>query len=320
MQDSRQFLAAFALALAAPWCCAQHYPGRPIRLIVPNAHAGLADISARLVAAKLTEILGQQIIVDNRAGAGGTIGTALAVRAAPDGYTLLAVFDSHATNPHLFRNIEYNTLTDLAPVSLLVRGPILLAVHPRLGVKSVQEIVQLARSKPDAINFATVGPGSPARLLMELLRLEARIAIVNVPYKGAALAVNDLIGGQVDAMFATVPTLSPHVKSGRLHAIAITSEKRSLAVPGVPTMQETYPGFSAESWVGLLAPAGTPREIIARLNSAVVQALARPDLKARFAELGYETVGSTPPQFDQWIRSEFNRWGRIIREQKITLE
>lgn len=313
-------LAGLALAIVATSGLAQAYPSKAIRLIVPNAPAGLADISARLIAAKLTTALGQQVVVDNRVGAGSTIGTAMAVRAAPDGYTLLAVFDSHATNPHLFKNIEYHTLTDLAPISLLVRGPLLLAVHPKLDAKTLQDLVKLAQARPGAINFATVGPGSPARLLMELLKLEARVDVTSVPYKGAGPAVNDLIAGQVDAMFATIPTLSPYVKTGRLHAIAITSEQRSAAVPGVPTMSETYPGFRAESWVGLLAPARTPREIIARLNAEVVTILALPEMKARFAELGYETVGSTPAQFDRWIRTETERWGKVIRAQKITLD
>ncbi|MSP96612.1 MAG: tripartite tricarboxylate transporter substrate binding protein [Betaproteobacteria bacterium] len=315
-------LAACALAIAAASGYAQTppYPVRPIRLIVPNAPAGLADIGARMVAAKLTEALGQQVVVDNRPGAGGTLGTAAAVRATPDGYTLLAVFDSHATNPHLFRNLEYDTIADLAPISLLVRGPLLLAVSAKSGVRSVQELIRLAKAKPGALNFATVGPGSPARLLMELLKLEGQIEVTNVPYKGAGLAVTDLASGQVDAMFATVPTLSPYVKTGWLHAIAITSAQRSPAVPGVPTMSETFPRFTAESWVGMLAPAKTPRAIVALLNAALVKILAQPELKTRFAELGYETVGSTPAQFDRWIRAETERWGNIIRTQKIALE
>ena len=315
-----RILAAATLAIAATPGHAQSYPSKPIRVIVPNAPAGLADISARLIATKLTAALGQQVIVDNRVGAGGTLGTAMAVKATPDGHTLLAVFDSHATNLHLFKNLEYDTLADLAPISLLARGPLLLAVHPKVGVKTVQDLVQLAKSKPGAINFATVGPGSPARLLMEWLKLEARIDVTMVPYKGAGLAITDLIGGQVDAMFATVPSLNAHVKAGRLHAIAITSEKRSAVIPGVPAMNETYPGFKAESWVGLLAPARTPPEIIARLNAEIVKSLGLPDMKARFAELGYETVGSTPAQFDLWIRAEIARWGKVIREQKIAIE
>ena len=324
MHRWRQPLAGLALALTAAFgfvhAYAQSYPRKPIRLIVPNAPAGLADITARLVAAKLTDALGQPVIVDNRVGAGSTIGTAAAVKATPDGYTLLAVFDSHATNPHLFKNLEYDTLADLAPIALLVRGPLLLAVNARLGIKTVQDLVRLAAAKPGAINFATVGPGSPARLLGELFRLQAKVDITLVPYKGAGTAINDLIAGEVDAMFATVPSLNPHVKTGRLRAIAVTSEKRSAALPGVPTMNETYPEFRAESWVGLLTPARTPPEIVARLNAEVSKVLALSELKARFTELGYETVGGTPAQFDHWIRVELERWGKLIREQKITLD
>jgi len=309
-----------ALAQTASTSSGQAYPIKPVRVIVPNAPSGLADVSARMVAAKLSEALGQQFIVENRVGAGSTLGTAAAVRAAPDGYTLLAVFDSHATNPHLFRTLDYNTVSDLAPISLLVRGPLVLVVNPGVPAMSAQDLVQLAKSKPGAILFASVGPGSPARLLMELLKLEARVDVMNVPYKGVGGAITDLISGQVDAMFPTVSSAVPHIRSKRLRAIAVTSEKPSAALPGVPLMMSVYPDFRAESWVGLLAPAKTAPEIIARLNAECAKLLALPDVKARFAELGLETVGSTPAQFDQWIKSEIERWGRVIRAQKITLE
>jgi tripartite-type tricarboxylate transporter receptor subunit TctC len=311
---------AILAALAFGQAIAEPYPSKPIRIIVPNASSGLADITTRIVAAQLADSLGEQVIVENRPGAGGTIGTAAAVRAAPDGYTLLAVFDSHATNPHLFRNLEYDTLADFAPISLLVRGPLVLVVGPRFRAGSVGEFVTLAKSKPGAINFATVGPGSPARLLMELFKLEAGIDVTMVPYKGAGLALGDLVGGQVDAMFATVPSIRSHLKAGRLRALAITSERRSDALAGVPAMSETFPGFVSEAWVGLLAPAKTPAEIIARLNAAVVGILGRPEIRARFAEQGLETVGSTPQQLDRWIRAEFVRWGNVIREQRISIE
>jgi tripartite-type tricarboxylate transporter receptor subunit TctC len=299
---------------------AQSYPVKPVRIIVPNAPSGLADVSARIVAAKLSEALGQQFIVENPAGAGGTLGTAAAVKAAPDGYTLLAVFDSHATNPHLFRNLEYNTAADLAPIALLVRGPLVLVVNPGVPARQVRELVALARAKWGALNFASVGPGSPARLLMELLRLEAKVNVTNVPYEGAGSAITDLIAGHVDAMFPTVSTAAPHVRSGRLRALAVTSEQPSAALPGVPTMTGVYPNFIAESWVGLLAPAKLPPEIVPRLNTECAKLLALSEVKSRFAELGLETVGSTPAQFDQWIKSEIERWGRVIRARKITLE
>ncbi len=313
-------LFSIASVFFAGWAAAQSYPAKPVRIIVPNAPSGLADVSARIVAAKLSESLGQQFIVENRVGAGSTLGTAAAVRAAPDGYTLLAVFDSHATNPHLFKSLDYNTVTDLAPISLLVRGPLVLVVNPSVPAKSVNELVALAKRKAGALNFASVGPGSPARLLMELLKLEARVDVTNVPYKGAGGAITDLIAGHVDAMFPTVSTAAPHVRTTRLRAIAVTSEKPSKALPGVPTMMSVYPNFRAESWVGLLAPAKTAPEIIARLNAESAKVLALPDVKSRFAELGLETAASTPAQFDQWIKTEIERWGRVIRAQKISLE
>src|SRR6266567_3776228 len=289
MTRARQAVAGLALAIlaAAPQASGQGYPNKPVRIIVPNAASGLADICARLVAAKLGEALGRQFLVENRPGAGGTLGTAAAVRAAPDGYTLLAVFDSHAANPHLFGNLPYD---------------------------------KLAESRPGAINFAVVGPGSPARLLMELLKIEAGIEVTMVAYKGAGLALGDLVGGEVDAMFATVPSVSSHMRAGRLRALPITSARRSPVAPGVPAMSETYPGFVSEAWVGLLAPAKTPPGIVARLNAEVIKILDLPDVKARFAEQGLETAGGTPAQLDQWIRAELERWGKVIREQKITLE
>jgi len=307
-------------ALVTAAALAQTYPSRPIRMIVPNAPGGLADISARLVSAKLSEALGQQVLVENRVGAGGTIGTAAAARAAPDGYTLLAVFDSHATNPYLFSKLEYDTLGDLAPISLLVRGPMLLVVQPKLGVATVAEFVRLAKAKPGAINFVTVGPGSPARLLMELFRSTAGIDVTMVSYKGAGPAMTDLVSGQVDVMFATVPTVTSYLKANRLRALAITTEQRSNVAPGVPTMSESYPGFRYEVWVGLFAPAKTPAEIVSRLNSESVKLLGTAEMKARFAEQGMETVGSTPAQLDRWVRGEMNRWGKVIRDNRITLD
>jgi len=320
MSQLLKFLCLTASVVASALALAQAYPAKPVRIIVPNAPSGLADVSARIVAAKLSELMGQQFVVENRVGAGSTLGTAAVVRAAPDGYTLLVVFDSHATNPHLFRNLEYNTVIDLAPVSLLVRGPLVLVVNPGVPAKTVGELIALAKSKPGALNFASVGPGSPARLLMELLKLEANVNVTNVPYKGAGGAVTDLISGHVDAMFPTVSTAAPHVRSTRLRAIAVTSEKPSAALPGVPLMMSVYPNFRAESWVGLLGPAKLPADIIARLNVESAKLLALPDVKSRFAELGLEAAGGTPAQFYQWIKTEIERWGRVIRAQKIALE
>jgi tripartite-type tricarboxylate transporter receptor subunit TctC len=299
---------------------AQTYPVKPVRVIVPNAPGGLADVTARLVAAKLGEAFGQQFIVDNRPGAGGTLGTAAAIKSAPDGYTLLAVFDSHVTNPHLFKKIDYDTSGDLAPIALLVRGPLVLVVNPSLPAKNAVEFLRLAKARPGAINCATVGPGSPSRLLVELLKLNTRVELTQVPYKGAAPALTDLVGGHVEAMFATVPSIIGHWKARRLRALAVTSPQASAALPGVPPINQTVPGFVAESWVGMLAPARTSAEIITRLNTEIGKALSLPDVKERFAEQGLETVGGSSAEFDKRIRSELQNWGKVIRAANIALE
>src|SRR2546423_456642 len=305
---------------AGVWAGALRYPGKPVRIIVPNATSGLADICARLLASNLGEALGQTFLVDNRPGAGGTLGTAAAARSAPDGTTLLAVFDSHATNPYLFASLPYDTLADFAPISLLARGPLVLVVGPKLGSSTVGELVMLAKSRPGALNFPVVGPGSPARLLMELLRLEAAIDVTMMPYKGAGLALGDLVPGQADAMSTTVTSVSSHMKAGRLRALAVTSARRSAVLPDVPAMSETYPDFVSEAWVGLLAQAKTPRDTVARLNAEVARLLGQPEMKRRFAELGLETAPGSPADLDRWIRAEMQRWARVIRERKITLE
>ena len=288
MRHRHALLIGLALIIATPPGHAQQYPVRPIRIIVPNAPSGVADFSARLIAAKLSEALGQQVIIDNRVGAGGTLGTAAAVKSPPDGYTLIVVFDSHATNPSLFRNLEYDTVNDLAAVSLLVRGPMLLVVHPSLaGVRTVRDFEALARSRPGALNFATVGPGSPARLMMELLKLEARIDVTMVPYKGAGLALTDLMSGQVDAMFAGISSAGAYVKAGRLRALAVTSIAPTALAPGLPTLAQTYPGLRTEVWSGMLAPAKTPPAIIARLNAELAKILAQPDMRAASPNSGW---------------------------------
>ena len=307
-------------ALCVTNSLAQSWPVKPVRVIVPNSPTGLPDISARIVASKLTELTGQQFFVENRVGAGNTLGTSAAARATPDGYTLIVVFDSHVTNLHLFKNLDYNTTADFAPISMIMRGPLVLAVNPAVPAKTVPEFIRLAKAKPGALNFASVGPGSPARLLMEMLKLEAGIAVTNVPYKAAGIAVTDLIAGHVDAMFPILATAAPHLRTGRLRAIAVTSEKPAPSLPGVATLSQTIPNFRAESWTGLLAPVKVPAEVIARANVETAKLLALPEVKSRATELGLETAASTPAQFDQWIKSEIERWGRVIRAQKITLE
>jgi tripartite-type tricarboxylate transporter receptor subunit TctC len=312
--------AVMPLPLQAQGGGAEAWPSKPVRIIVPNAPSGLADITTRLVSTRLAEAIGQPVIVDNRPGAGGTIGTAAAVKAAPDGYTLLSVFDSHATNAHLFRKLPYDTLNDLAPISVLVRGPIALVVNPRVPANSLKDLLAIARSRPGMLNSGVIGPGSPARLLVEMLELTARIDVTQVPYKGAANALGDLIGGQIDAMFATPAAIFGHLKSGRVRAIAITSAKRSAILPGVPTFSETLPGFEAEVWVAMLAPVRTPVARVNRIHGDLEKVLGQADMRERLAEQGLEAVASSPAQADQWIRMQHERWGRVIRAQNIVIE
>ena len=311
---------AMPLPLQAQGGATEAWPSKPVRIIVPNAPSGLADITTRLVSTRLAEAIGQPVIVDNRPGAGGTIGTAAAVKAAPDGYTLLSVFDSHATNAHLFRKLPYDTLNDLAPISVLVRGPIALVVNPRVPANSLKDLLAIARSRPGMLNSGVIGPGSPARLLVEMLELTARIDVTQVPYKGAANALGDLIGGQIDAMFATPAAIFGHLKSGRVRAIAITSAKRSAILPGVPTFSETLPGFEAEVWVAMLAPVRTPVARVNRIHGDLEKVLGQADMRERLAEQGLEAVASSPAQADQWIRMQHERWGRVIRAQNIVIE
>ena len=319
VKQSAMVLAGVAAVYGAA-AHAQSYPDKPIRMIVPAAPGGVTDIVARAIAPQLTAALGQPIVVDNRAGAGGIIGTDTVAKAAPDGYTLLAVFDSFISNPYVFKRVPYSTLKDFAPVSLLIRGPQLFVVHPRLGVKTFDDFLALAKSSNAPLNYATAGPATSSRLSVELFKATAKLDATLVHYKGGGPALVDLLGGHVEVMIASVGLVMPHVKTGRLYVLAVTSKDRSALIPGVPAISEFYPRFEAQSWVGVLAPAATPRNIIRRLNAEIANTLAVPDIKARFMLQGYETLGSTPQQFGEWIRSESEKWGRVIREQHISVE
>jgi tripartite-type tricarboxylate transporter receptor subunit TctC len=311
-------LAGLFLVAASLPCSAQTYPNKPIRLIVPYATGAFPDTVARLVGHKLSDALGQQVVVDSRVGGSGTVGTLAVVKSPPDGYTLLGVINNHTTNPHLLKKIPYDEFNDLTPVSLMVRGPLVLAVSSKTGIGSVQEFVKLAKSKAGGINFAISGLGSPARLLMEQFRIQAAVDLNVVPYKGMAQALNDLVAGQVDALFATVPSVSSFHQSGQIRILAVTTDGPSEIMPGAPAMNAFYPGLTGEAWMGLLAPAKTPNAIIERLNSEVTKVLVLPDLKARLKDLGLNAFGSTPAQFDSYLRSESKRWGKLIRDQKIS--
>jgi tripartite-type tricarboxylate transporter receptor subunit TctC len=307
-------------ALIGAQAHAQNYPVRPIRMVVPTSPGGVTDTAARAVAPRLADALGQSIVVDNRAGAGGIIGTDTVAKAAPDGYTVLAVFDSFVSNPHVFRNAPYDVVKDFAPVSLMIRGPQLLVVHPGLGVRAFPDFLALAKSRSTPLNFATAGAATSSRLSVELFRKTAGLDVNLVHYKGGGPALTDLLGGHVDVMIASAGLVLPSVKAGRLTALAVTSKGRSELVPGVPAVSEYFPQFEAQSWVGVLAPARTPRPIVERLHAEIVKVLAAPEQRDRFTGLGYEIVGGTPEQFGAWIRGETEKWGKLIRERGITAE
>ena len=312
-------LAGAVVLVAAP-ATAQVYPTKPIRMVVPTSPSGVTDIAARTIAPPLSDALGQPIVVDNRAGAGGIIGTDIVAKAAADGYTLLAVFDSFVSNPYVFRNAPYDIIKDFAPISLLIRGPQLFVAHPKLGVKTFNDFLALAKSRRIPVNYATAGPATSSRLSVELFKMTAKLDANLVHYKGGGPALNDLLGGHVEVMIASAGLVLPHVKSGRLTALAVTSKDRSALVPGVPSISEFYPRFEAQSWVGVLAPAATPRAVVQRLNREVIKTLAVSEVKERFTLQGYETIGSTPQQFGEWIRNESVKWGKVIRDQGITAE
>jgi tripartite-type tricarboxylate transporter receptor subunit TctC len=312
----------FAIALGIAAACgaaaqagAQPYPNKPVRVIVPYAPGGGTDLTARVVGAKVGEAFGQQVIVENRPGGAGMIGAELVAKAAPDGYTvLLATPAEMAINPHLFAKMTYQPERDLAPVSLAVSTPLILVVHPAMPVKSVKELVALARAKPGRITSASAGPGGVQHMALELLKMTAKVDIVHVPYKGAGPAIPDLIGGHVDMFFSGMPPAVPHVKSGKLRALAVTTPKRSPAAPDVPTMDEAgVTGFDINNWFAYFVPAGTPADVVARLNAEINRALRLQDVKDRLAPQGAETVGTTPEELARYVRSESEKYARLIR-------
>ena len=297
----------------------QSWPNKPVKLIVPFAPGGMADVVSRIMGQQLSDTWGQQVVVENRVGAGGTIGTSAAVKATPDGYTLMAIFDTSTAAPYLYK-INYDLLQDLIPISMVARSPMLLVTNANFPAKTLPSLLQYAKDKPSAINFVTVGPGSPARLMLELLKNSTGINVTVVPYKGGGPAMVDLISGQVDAMFAALPTVAPHIKAGRLRVLAVTSGKRSNLAPGVPAMSETIPGFDTEAWVGIMGPAKIPPEVVAQINIDVAKILNSADIKNKFFENGLEPSYANPEDFERWIRRETARWAKVIREQNVTVD
>ena len=296
------------------------YPVRPVRMIGPYPAGGSGDVIARLLAQRLTATLGQTIIVDNRPGASGLVGTELASKAAPDGYTLLLTTSTNAINVTLHPKLPYDLVRDFAPVALLARGLQVLVVHPSIAATSLKEFIALVRTRPSQLNYVSSGSGTSGHLAMEVLKRAAGMDITHVPYKGNAPALNDLIGGQVAAMFSNVVTVIGHIKSGRLRALGVSSVQRSVLAPEIPTIAESgFPGFEVIAWFGMAVPAGTPKKIIADLNAAVLAALASADSQERMLALGAEPVQAvkTPEQFAEFLKADIVKWEKMIRETGV---
>jgi tripartite-type tricarboxylate transporter receptor subunit TctC len=305
--------AIYAALLVAPgWSVAQSYPSKPVRLIVPYA-SGNTDTTARIFGQKLGERLGQQIVIDNRPGAGANIGAEIAARAAPDGYVLFYASLSHAINASLYRKPGYDLVKDFAPIALLISSPYILTVHPSVPVRSVQELIAFARTRPGQLNYAS--SGSTSHLAVEYFSSMAGLKMNHVPYKSGAPATVAIISGQVEAAFTSASAAMPHIKSGKLRGLGISCAQRSPQAPELPTISEAgVTGYDVSTWHGLAAPAGTAREIITRLNTEAVTLLKLPDVQERFRAVDSDTLGSTPEQFGAHIRSEIQKWARVVHD------
>jgi tripartite-type tricarboxylate transporter receptor subunit TctC len=310
------FILGCALAFAAG---AQQYPAKPVRLIVPFAPGGSTDITARILAQKLTDAWRQLVLVDTGGGGGGNIGAEAVVRAAPDGYTLLlATTGVMSINMHLYRTLSYDAARDLAPVTQIGALPLILVVHPSLPTRSVKELIAVAKAKPGALTYASSGVGGATHMTAELFRMMAGVDITHIPYKGSGQAMIDLVSGQVTVAFDQIVSSLPHVESGKLRALAVTSAKRFESVPRLPTVAEAgVPGYEAISWNGIAAPAGAPAPILNRVQGDTARVLQLPDIRERFAKDGIEPVGSTPEQFAAHIRSEREKWGKVVKSAGI---
>jgi tripartite-type tricarboxylate transporter receptor subunit TctC len=317
-----KFLLTLALGLSlSAQALAQAYPARPVKLVVPYPAGGPTDIVARVVAERLTAQTGQTFVVDNRAGAGGNLGAEAVARSPADGYTLLVATTAHAINMSMFKNLTYDVQRDFAPVSLLTQGPLVLVTHPGFEAKSVAELIALAKAKPKAVSFASSGNGQSTHLAAELFNSMAGVSMTHVPYKGSAPALNDLVGGQVPLMFDTMLSAMPHVKSGRLKALAVTGANRSPAAPDVPTVAESgLPGYQVYAWNGLLAPAGTPPQVIARLSEELKKALEQPSVQEKFSAQGFAATWTPPPQAASFVRAEVEKWTRTVVQSGAKVE
>jgi len=312
---------AVCFAAVSGYSSAQNFPSKPLRLVVGSTPGGGTDISARLIAPKMSEQLGQQVVVENRPGATTTIGVNYVVRSAPDGYTMLMGVSSLAINPHILKNVPYDALTDLAPVTQVLVAPNIMVAHPSLPIRTVKELVAFARPRPGQLNFAAGGAGSSQHLAIELFLYMTGTKIVHVPYKGQGMALIDVVAGQVSLMMANVISALPHVRSARLRALGVTGSKRTKVAPDIPTIAESgVPGYEVLQWYGVLAPAATPREIIGRLHGVIARAVQDPKIRERIVADAGEPVGNTPDEFSAILRADYKKWGDVIRKAGIRVD
>ena len=304
---------AALLSPAAPAIAAEAYPDRPVRLVVGFPPGGAADILGRIAAQQLTMGLGQQVVVDNRGGAGGLIATEITARANPDGYTLLFTSIPHVINPHLYRKVAYDALRDFVPVIQFVAVPLMMAAGPSVPGKTVKEIIAAAKAKPGQFNYGSGGSGSSSHLAMELFKSMAGVDIVHVPYKGTGPLITDMLGGQIGLTIASAVPLSPQVRSGKLRGLGVTGPKRSPAFPELPAIAETVPGYEVVNWFGVVVPAGTPKAIVTRVNAELNKALQSPELVKALAAQTAEAVGGTPEAFAKVIRTDFDKWAKVVK-------
>jgi tripartite-type tricarboxylate transporter receptor subunit TctC len=313
-------LLACGLSLAGA-VSAQTYPTKPIRIIVPTAPGGVNDVVTRLMSPGFSAGLGQPVVIENRAGADTVIGSAAAAKSAPDGYTLLSVFDNFPLNQLLSKNVPYDAMKDFVPVSLEIRGPQMLVVNAQSGIRDVAQLVKTLKSKADGGNYATAGAGSSSHLSVELFKLIAGMSPVAVHLKGGAPAMTELVAGRVDMMIVALGgNAFTQIKAGKITPLGVSTLKRNAVFPEVPAIAEQFPGFEAGLWLGMVAPAGTPDPVIRRVNADLVKALNAADVKPKLEAQFYEVVGSTPDEFGKWMAAEYAKWGRVIREQKISLD
>ena len=321
MRSLASFLLAILAAVAPSAAAAQDYPTRPVTIIVPQAVGGANDILGRILADQLARALGQQFIVENRVGAGGNIGTGAAAKAPRDGYTLLfTISAAHAVNPILYKQVPFDPVKDFDPVMLVGTVPFLLVVNPSVPANSVQELIALAKNEPGKMAYGSSGNGTTNHLLGEMFKSMAGIDMLHIPYKGVAAILTDMLGGRVQVAFASVPSVRSHVKDGKLRALGISTMKRSSVAPDVPPVGDTVKGYDADFWVGLFMPAGTPKEVPAKLNAALVKALANPEVRERFAAQGADVVGGTPEQLAAALKDDIAKWAKVVKAAGVTID